>query len=122
MLIGAFAALAGIFPLGFLLALTTGMPTPIDGWQHGYQAALDSPRQIGAFLLYLGFIPVGLLGSAAGVVAATDVDEFPVVRGGDEQLAGIWIRERRPAAMERVRVIEFCRSRAALQPAPQKIV
>ena len=33
--------------------------------------------------------------AAAGVVAAAEVDELPALRGGDEQLAGVRVRERR---------------------------
>src|SRR5690349_23416571 len=38
--------------------------------------------------------------AAARMVAAADVGELPAGRGGDEQLTGIRVRERRPCAVE----------------------
>ena len=66
MLLGAAAALAGAFPLDFALALTVGTPTLLDGWRKGYDAAVASPGQVAYFLLWLGFVPVGLFGAACG--------------------------------------------------------
>jgi hypothetical protein len=67
---GAFAAIALTFPIAGLTALLYRFPIPFGGYASGPEAVLLS---LGAVVFYGvamgGFVVVGLLGFAAGVVA-----------------------------------------------------
>src|SRR5260370_15508514 len=54
--------------------------------------------------------------AAAGVMPAAEIRELPAVRSGDEQLAGVRIRERRPGAVKRVGMVEDGGVAARLPP------
>ena len=68
-IVGALAALLGMFPAAFVLALVWKFPLFMVGYQSGFEAALFTPFTVFFFGILGGFLIVPALGALAGQIA-----------------------------------------------------
>jgi hypothetical protein len=68
--IGVLSAIAGSFLVSPLLALVYKFPIPFSGMESGPSAAVRSLFAVAFYGVFGGFVVLGVLGAAAGVVAS----------------------------------------------------
>ena len=66
---GAIAALAGMFPTAFFLALIWKFPIPFYGMASGFEGAFQTPFAVLFYGILGGFVVVPGLGAIAGALA-----------------------------------------------------
>ena len=66
---GAIAALVGMFPAAFFLALFWKFPIPLGGMASGFEGAVLTPLAVVFYGIFGGFVVVPGLGAIAGTLA-----------------------------------------------------
>ena len=66
---GAIAALVGMFPAAFFLALFWKFPIPLGGMANGFEGAILTPLAVVFYGILGGFVVVPGLGALAGTLA-----------------------------------------------------